>query len=58
MKRIIYLIIIAAASLSVSSCSLDEHNYVEIQKDSYINDAKQAESVLLGVYRNLVTDGI
>lgn len=58
MKRIIYLFIIAVASLSVVSCSLDEHNYVEIQKDTYINNATQAQSVLLGVYRNMVTDGM
>ena len=58
MKRIIYLFIVAVASLSVVSCSLDEHNYVEIQKDTYINNATQAQSVLLGVYRNMVTDGM
>lgn len=59
MKRFIYLFLIAAASgFMASSCSLDETNYVEIEKDLYINDAAEAETVLLGVYRNLVTDGL
>lgn len=58
MKKAIYFFIAAVASLSVVSCSLEETNYVEIQKDTYINDATQAESVLLGVYSNLVVDGL
>ena len=58
MKRILYIFIIAAASSFLFSCSLDETNYVEIQKDTYINDASEAETILLGIYRNMVTDGL
>lgn len=47
-----------AASLSVLSCSLKETNYVEVEKDKYINDAVEAESVLLGIYRNMISDGM
>lgn len=57
MKRFFYIILIAA-SFSVVSCSLDEVNYTEIMKDSYITDAEEAETVLLGVYRNMIVDGM
>ena len=39
-----------------ASCSLDETNYMEIEKSKYMNTAAEAESVLLGVYENLTKD--
>ncbi len=43
---------------SFSACSLDEQNFTEIEKSKYVNNAKEAETVLLGVYRNLVDEGL
>ena len=40
------------------SCSLDETSYTEMEKNSYLNDAGEAETVLLGVYENLTQDGL
>lgn len=40
------------------SCSLDEESKTEIDKNKYMVDAAEAEIVLLGVYRNMVTDGM
>lgn len=58
MKKIIYYISILICSVTVSSCSLDETDYTEIEVDTYMNDASEAETVLLGVYRNMVSDGM
>ena len=43
----------AAACLTTvaTSCSLDEEDYVDIEKNNYMNDASEAETVLLGVYQ-------
>ncbi len=57
MKRFFEIIFIFA-SLSVVSCSLEEKNYTEIMKDSYITDAQEAENVLLGIYRSMTSDGL
>ena len=40
------------------SCSLDEKVYTSVEMATYMNDAKEAESVLLGVYREMNRDGI
>ena len=39
-----------------ASCSLEENNYMEIEKSKYMNTAAEAETVLLGVYENLTKD--
>lgn len=58
MKRIKYYLYTLICVMAISSCSLDETNYTEVDKGNYMNNAKEAESVLLGVYRNMVQDGI
>lgn len=57
-SKIKYIIYGLAGMLSVSACSLDEQNYTEIEKEKYLNKAKDAENVLLGVYRNMVDEGL
>lgn len=61
MKKISYYIIASLMCvLPLSSCSdmLDEESSVEIDKNKYMNNASEAETVLLGVYRNMVTDAM
>lgn len=58
MKNIKYYLYTLACAITVSSCSLDETSYTEIEKANYMKNAKEAENVLLGVYRNMVKDGI
>lgn len=59
MKNWIYYIIGALfCSYTVSSCSLDETDYTEVEKGKYMNNADEAETVLLGVYRNMVEEGL
>ena len=44
--------------LLFASCSdlLDEESYSETGKDNYLNNAKEAETVLQGVYKNLANE--
>ena len=49
MKKIYY--IIALVCLAASSCSLDEKSYTKVDMDTYIKDAGEAQTVLLGIYR-------
>lgn len=58
MKKIIYYICIAIASVLPFSCTdmLSEESQTEIDKSNYMLNASEAEVVLLGVYRNMVTD--
>jgi len=58
MKKIIYLSI-ALCCFLFSSCSdfLKEENWVDVEKSKFYNNAQEAETVLLGAYRNLVTEG-
>lgn len=58
MKNFKYYLYTLACAITVSSCSLDETSYTEIEKQNYMKNAKEAENVLLGVYRNMVKDGI
>lgn len=58
MKNFKYYLCTLACAITVSSCSLDETSYTEIEKGNYMNNATEAENVLLGVYRNMVQDGI
>ena len=56
MKNIKYIIAAIVCMISTISCSLDETNYMEIEKSKYITTAAEAETVLLGVYENLTKD--
>lgn len=62
MKKITYYIMAAwmCALPLFSSCSdmLEEESSVEVDKNKYMNNASEAEYVLLGVYRSMVTDGL
>lgn len=61
MKKILYPIFALCMSVfPLSSCSnlLDEEAQSEIDKTKFMNNASEAEIVLLGVYRNMVTDGM
>ncbi|MBE6250856.1 MAG: RagB/SusD family nutrient uptake outer membrane protein [Bacteroidales bacterium] len=56
MKNLKYIIAVMSSVFAFASCSLDETNYMEIEKSKYMNTAAEAESVLLGVYENLTKD--
>lgn len=57
MKRIYtYISIFTLALLSVS-CSLEENVYTQTDKE-YITDAAMSETLIMGVYKKLGTDGI
>lgn len=58
MKKIRIYMAAAAAVLCAVSCSLDEKSFTEIEKDEYMNSPKEAQNVLLGVYRNLQNDAL
>ncbi len=55
-KYNIYLLI--AAGVMAAGCSLDEKSYTDVAMKDYMEDASQAETVLLGVYSDLGVDGI
>ena len=57
MKKI-YLLITFIGCMMLSSCSLDEKVYTSVEMGTYMADAKEAESVLLGIYREMNGDGI
>ena len=61
MKKLIYYIsALALYTLSFTSCSdlLDEDPKSDIRKNQYMNNASEANNVLLGVYRNMVADNL
>lgn len=58
MRNIKYFIVAIAVALSSVSCSLDETSYTEMEQNKFMNSASQANTVLLGVYRNLVNDAM
>ncbi len=60
MKKIIYYILIPAMLMLNAACSdfLDEESKTDIDKGKYMLNASEAETVLLGVYRNMVTDAM
>lgn len=58
MKRIKYYLYALVGAVAVSSCSLDETNYTEMETNRYMNNASEAQNVLLGVYRNMVEEGL
>lgn len=58
MKYCIHALIGAMMMMAAASCSLDEVSYTEVEKKNYMNNAAEAQNVLLGVYRNLVEEGM
>ena len=54
MKKFIYYIGILALCLLPAACSLEEESSTEVEKNKYMNDAKEAQDVLLGVYRSTI----
>lgn len=57
MKKIIYYILISVVCIfSFSSCTLDEEPHSEMEKKNFLNNANEAETVLLGVYRTMIAD--
>ena len=58
MKNLKYYILTLACILGFTSCSLDETNYTEVGKDNYMKDASEAQNVLLGIYRNMIDEGM
>lgn len=58
MKNLKYYIFTLACILGITSCSLDEVNYTEVEKENYMKDAAEAQNVLLGIYRNMIDEGM
>lgn len=58
MKKIIYYTVLLALCLLPGACSLEEESSTEVEKGNYMNDAKEAQDVLLGVYRSTIEDGL
>ena len=56
MKKIIYYIAMSILCILPFSCSLDEEARSEMEKKNYMNNAKEAKDVLLGVYRTTIED--
>ena len=57
MKKIIYYILISVVCIfSFSSCTLDEEPHSEMEKKNFLNNANEAETVLLGVFRTMIAD--
>lgn len=58
MKKFIYYIGFLALCLLPAACSLEEESNTEVEKNKYMNDAKEAQDVLLGVYRSTIEEGM
>lgn len=57
MKKIfINIAALVAVATTLFSCSLSEISYNEIDQNKYMNNAKEAESVLQGIYSNLAKE--
>lgn len=59
MKKILHIITVLIL-LTGTSCSdlLNEESFVDVDKDTFMNNAKQANNVLLGVYSYMTNDGL
>lgn len=58
MKKLIFIIPLAALLFAGCEDLLREESFTEVGKDNYVNDASEAENVLLGVYRYMETEGL
>ena len=57
MKHLRYISFALAGIILVSCDFLNEETRTDIEKDNFIDNASEAELVLLGVYRSLIEDG-
>lgn len=59
MKKIL-LFCIPTLCLLAASCSdlLQEESYIETGKDNYVNNATEAETVLMGIYKDLANENL
>lgn len=57
-RKITYYIAALAICMLPCSCSLEEETSTEIEKKNYLNNASEAENVLLGIYRTDVEDAM
>lgn len=55
---ILYAVTILTTVSMALSCSLKEQSYTSVDKNEYLRDADQAETLLLGLYQSMCTDGI
>lgn len=58
MKKLIYYIALSVMCLLPVSCSLEEEISTEVEKENYLNDASEAQNVLLGIYLTNVRDAM
>ena len=58
MKKLIYYIALSVMCLLPASCSLEEEISTEVEKENYLNDASEAQNVLLGIYLTNVRDAM
>lgn len=58
MKKLIYYIALSVMCLLPASCSLEEEISTEVEKKNYLNDASEAQNVLLGIYLTNVRDAM
>lgn len=56
MKKYLLYLVSASCLLAFAACTLEEESYTEIGRNNYVNNAAEAENVLLGVYKNMVSD--
>ena len=58
MKKLIYYIALSVMCLLPASCSLEEEISTEVEKKNYLNDASEAQNVLLSIYLTNVRDAM
>ena len=58
MKRIITVLLCIVSTMSFVSCSLEDKSFTNVDMATYMEDAAQAESVLMGVYNQMTKDGL
>lgn len=56
MKKYLLYLVPAFCLLASAACTLEEESYTEIGRNNYVNNAAEAQNVLLGVYKNMVSD--
>ena len=58
MKKILIYGLSALGLMFAASCSdlLEEESYVEVGKNNYVNNAEEAETVLMGIYKDLANE--
>ena len=58
-KNLLYTMLFSTLCMgtAMTSCSLDEVDYVDVEKNGYMKEARDAEIVLLGVYQAGAVDG-